>query len=92
MIWLTLVGIVALAVVVALAVGLAVRGAYRNPVWAWCPYARRKVAVRVGRAGLAEALGLSALRRVDECALRQDRWLCRDACLTSLQEPSRVRA
>ena len=42
-------------------------------------------------AGLAEALGIPGLRRVDECALRQDRWFCRDACLATLPDLSASR-
>lgn len=79
-----LVGIAVLAAAVAAVVGLAMRSAYRDPVLVRCPYGRVDVQVRVGRTGLAEALGLPGLRCVDECALRQDRWFCRDACLATL--------
>ena len=92
MIGLTLAAIVALAVgFVALPVGLAMRSAYRGPKPVRCPYTRREINVRVGHAGLAEALGLPRLRRIDECAIRQDRWLCRDACLATLEEAAAAR-
>lgn len=89
MIGLTLAAIVALAVgFVALPVGLAMRSAYRGPTRIRCPYTRRDVDVRVGRAGLAEALGVPGLRRIDECGIRQNRWFCRDACLATLPGPA----
>jgi hypothetical protein len=87
LIGLTLAAIVALAILfVALPVGHAMWSAYRAPVPVRCPYARCDVTVRVGRAGVAEALGMTGLRRIDECVLRQDRWLCRDSCLASLPD------
>lgn len=92
LIGLTLAAIVALAILfVALPVGHAMWSAYRTPVPLRCPWARCDVTVRVGRAGLAEALGIPGLRRVDECALRQDRWFCRDACLATLPDLSASR-
>lgn len=93
MIALTLAAIVVLAVgFVALSVGLAARSALRGPIPVRCPYTRREITVRVGRAGLAEALGIPGLRRIDDCAIRQDRFFCRDACLASLEEVSAPRA
>lgn len=92
MIGLTLAAIVALAVgFVAVPVGLAMRSVYRSPTPVRCPYTRREVAVRVGRAGLAEALGIPGLRRIDECAIRQDRFFCRDGCLATLEDASASR-
>lgn len=93
LIGLTLAAIVALAVgLVAVPAGLAMRSACRGPMRIRCPYTRRDVAVRVGRAGLAEAVGIPGLRRIDECTIRQHRWFCRDACLAGLQVPSASRA
>ena len=93
LIGLTLTAIVVLALgFVALPVGLAMWSAYHAPVPLQCPYARCDVTVRIGRAGLAEALGIRSLRRIDECAIRQDRWFCRDACLATLPEVSASRS
>ena len=80
--WMVLVGIAVIAVVfVALPVGRSMAAQYRRWKIVRCPWAYRPAAIRVGRAGLAEALGIRALRRVQGCSLWPDRRGCDRRCL-----------
>jgi hypothetical protein len=81
--WLILVGLVLIAVVfVALPVGLSMSARYRCWKIVGCPRSYRPAAVLVGRAGLAEALGIRALRRVRACSLWPERGGCDRGCLS----------
>lgn len=80
--WMVLTGIVVIAVVfVALPVGCSMSAQYRRWKIVRCPRAYRPAAIRVGRAGLAEALGIRALRRVNGCSLWPERCGCDRRCL-----------
>ena len=80
--WMILVGVVLIAVVcVALPVGLSMSARYRRWKIVGCPTAYRPAAILVGRAGLAEALGLRVLRRVRACSLWPERCGCDRGCL-----------
>ena len=80
--WLILVGLVLIAVVcVALPIGLAMSAHYRRWKIVGCPNTYRPAAILVGRAGLAEALGIRALRRVRGCSLWPERRGCDRRCL-----------
>ena len=80
--WIIFVGIVVMAVAfVALPVGCSMSAQYRRWKIARCPTAYRPAAVLVGRAGLAEALGIRALRRVRDCSLWPERCGCNRRCL-----------
>jgi hypothetical protein len=80
--WMILVGLVLIAVVfVALPVGLAMSAHYRRWKIVGCPMTYRPAAILVGRAGLAEALGIRALRRVRGCSLWPERCGCDRRCL-----------
>ncbi len=80
--WIVVVGIVLIAVVyVALPVGLAMSARYRRWKIVGCPTAYRPTAILVGRAGLAEALGLRSLRRIRGCSLWPERYGCDRRCL-----------
>jgi hypothetical protein len=80
--WLILVGLVVIAVVfVALPVGLSMSTGYRRWKIVPCPATYRPAAILVGRAGLAEALGIRALRRIRACSLWPERYGCARRCL-----------
>lgn len=80
--WVIFVGIVVIAVAfVALPVGCSMSAQYRRWKIARCPTAYRPAAILVGRAGLAEALGIRALRRVRDCSLWPERCGCDRRCL-----------
>lgn len=80
--WLVVAGIVVIALVfVALPVGLAMSARYRRWKIVGCPATYRPAAILVGRAGLAEALGLRALREVRDCSLWPWRSGCDRRCL-----------
>jgi hypothetical protein len=80
--WIVLIGLVVLAVgFVALPVGLAMSVRYRRWKIVACPRTYRPAAILVGRAGLAEALGVRALRRVRGCSLWPERYGCDRRCL-----------
>jgi hypothetical protein len=80
--WIVIVGIVLIAVVyVALPVGLAMAAHYRRWKIVDCPAAYRPTAILVGRAGLAEALGVRSLRRILGCSLWPERYGCDRRCL-----------
>jgi hypothetical protein len=86
--WIALVLVVLLAVVyVAVPVGRAMASRYRHPALVRCPRHRHDVTIEVGRAGLAEALGMRALRRVARCPLRDG--ACREECLRLPEEALR---
>jgi hypothetical protein len=81
--WVILAGIIALAVVfVALPVGLSTSSRYRRWKVVGCPRTYRRAVILVGRAGLAEALGIRALRRVRDCSLWPARSGCDRRCLS----------
>jgi hypothetical protein len=68
--WMVLAALVLIAVVfVVLRVGFTVSAGYRRWKIVGCPRAYRPAVILVGRAGLAEALGLRTRRRVDDCSL-----------------------
>jgi hypothetical protein len=80
--WMILVGLVLIAVVfVALPVGLSMSTRYRRWKIVPCPATYRPAAILVGRAGLAEALGIRALRQVRACSLWPERCGCARRCL-----------
>ena len=80
--WIILIGLVVIAVgFVALPVGLSMSAQYRRWKIVGCPHAYRPAAVLVGWAGLAEALGIRALRRVRGCSLWPERYGCDRRCL-----------
>jgi hypothetical protein len=80
--WLILGGIVVIAVVfVMLPVGWSMSAGYRRWKIVACPRAYRPAAVLMGRAGLAEALGVRSLRRVRACSLWPERGGCDRRCL-----------
>jgi hypothetical protein len=80
--WTILVGLVVIAVVfVALPVGLSMSIRYRSWKIVACPAAYRPAAILVGHAGLAEALGIRALRRIRACSLWPERYGCARRCL-----------
>jgi hypothetical protein len=80
--WAVIVGIVLIAVVcVALPVGLAMSARYRRWKIVDCPAAYRPTAILIGRAGLAEALGIRSLRRILGCSRWPERCGCNRRCL-----------
>jgi hypothetical protein len=80
--WMILVGLVLIAIIfVALPVGRAMSVHYRRWKIVGCPTTYRPAAILVGRAGLAEALGIRALRRVRGCSLWPERCGCDRGCL-----------
>lgn len=80
--WMVLAGLVVIAVAfVALPVGLSMWAQYRRWKVVACPNLYRPAAVLVGRAGLAEALGIRGVRRVRDCSLWPDRRGCDRRCL-----------
>ena len=80
--WIVLIGLVVIAVgFVALPVGLSMSARYRRWKIVGCPQTYRPAAILVGRAGLAEALGIRALRRVRGCSLWPERYGCDRGCL-----------
>ena len=79
--WIVLIGLVVIAVgFVALPVGLSMSARYRRWKIVVCPHAYRPAAILVGRAGLAEALGIRSLRRVRGCSLWPGRYGCDRGC------------
>lgn len=101
--WIVLAAIVLIAVVyVALPVGLSASARYRRWKIVGCPTAYHPTAILVGRAGLAEALGIRSLRRIRGCALWPERYGCDRRCLgvpddelhdaPSVSTPSRAEA
>ena len=80
--WLIIVGVVLIAALyVALPVGLAMSARYRRQKLVDCPVGYRPATILVGRAGLAEATGIRALRRVRRCSLWPARGDCARRCL-----------
>ena len=80
--WIVLIGLVVIAVgFVALPVGLSMSARYRRWKIVGCARTYRPAAILVGRAGLAEALGIRALRRVRSCSLWPERYGCDRRCL-----------
>jgi hypothetical protein len=68
--WLVLLAIALVApLYVLIPVGFAMAAQYRRQKLVRCPLAGVDAAVMVGRAGLAEALGLRGLRRIETCSL-----------------------
>ena len=91
--WVVLVGVVLIAVLyVALPVGLAVSARYRRQKLVDCPVGYHPATILVGRAGLAEAAGIRALRRIRRCSLWPERLDCARRCLDlpdeRLREPT----
>jgi hypothetical protein len=79
--WIVVSGLVLIAVSVALPVGLSMSTASRRWKIVTCPRAYRPTAILVGRAGLAEAFGIRALRRVRGCSLWPELYGCDRECL-----------
>ena len=80
--WVIVAGVLVIALVlVALPVGLAMSARYRRWKIVACPATYRPAAILVGRAGLAEALGIRALRGVRGCSLWPRRSHCDRRCL-----------
>jgi hypothetical protein len=80
--WLIFVGIIVIAVAfVVLPAGCSMSAQYRRWKIVACPRSYRPAAILVGRAGLAEALGVRALRRVRACSLWPERCGCDRGCL-----------
>ena len=80
--WVVLAGVVLIAALyVALPVGLAMWACYRRQKLVDCPVGYRPATIRVGRAGLAEATGIRALRRIGYCSLWPTRRDCARRCL-----------
>ncbi len=80
--WIVIAGVVVIAVVyVVLPVGLSMSGRFRGWKIVTCPTAYRPTAILVGRAGLAEALGVRSLRRIRGCSLWPERSGCDRRCL-----------
>ncbi|HEV8440016.1 MAG TPA: hypothetical protein VGT40_18150 [Methylomirabilota bacterium] len=85
--WLIMPALVVLAVIyVLLPVGAAMSTRYRRAKLVRCPLTGRKTALRVERAGVAEALGRRSLRRVSYCSLWPERRNCSQACLELPEE------
>jgi hypothetical protein len=80
--WIAIVGVVVIAVVyVAVPVGLTMYRRHRGWKIVSCPAVYRPTAILVGRAGLAEALGIRSLRRIRGCSLWPERYGCDRRCL-----------
>jgi len=80
--WVVIVGVVLVAALyVALPVGLAMSARYRRQKLVDCPVGYRPATILVGRAGLAEATGIRALRRIRYCSLWPTRRPCARRCL-----------
>jgi hypothetical protein len=89
-VWLTLFALAFLAVIYVLVpVGAAMSAHYRRPKLVRCPLTGRKTALRVERAGVAEALGRRSLRRVSYCSLWPERRHCPQSCLELPEEEIR---
>lgn len=80
--WIVIVGVALVAALyVALPVGLAMSARYRRQKLVDCPVGSRPATILVGRAGLAEATGIRALRRIRRCSLWPERRECARRCL-----------
>ena len=80
--WIVLVGVVLIAALyVMLPVGFAMSARYRRQKLVDCPVGYRPATILVGRAGLAEATGIRALRRIRRCSLWPERRSCARRCL-----------
>ena len=80
--WVVLTGVVLIAALyVVLPVGLAMSARYRRQKLVDCPVGYRPATIRMGRAGLAEATGIRALRRIRYCSLWPTRHDCARRCL-----------
>ena len=85
--WVIIVGVVLVAALyVALPVGLAMSARYRRQKLVDCPVGYRPATILVGRAGLAEATGIRALRRIRRCSLWPTRRDCARRCLSRPDE------
>jgi hypothetical protein len=85
--WVVLAGVVLIAALyVVFPVGLAMWACYRRQKLVGCPVGYRPATIRVGRAGLAEATGIRALRRIRRCSLWPTRHGCARRCLELPEE------
>ena len=85
--WVVLAGVGLIAALyVVLPVGLAMWACYRRQKLVDCPVGYRPATIRVGRAGLAEATGIRALRRIRRCSLWPSRQDCARRCLALPEE------
>ena len=79
--WAIVAGITGLAVFyVMLPLGLAARAYFRDHKLVHCPVIGLAAGVRIRRAGLAEALGCRALRRVTDCTFWPRHRGCAQSC------------
>jgi len=77
-----LAGVVLIAALyVVLPAGLAMWACYRRQKLVDCPVGYRPATILVGRAGLAAATGIRALRRIRRCSLLPTRRECARRCL-----------
>jgi len=82
--WIAILGIVIIAIVyVAVPVGLSMYHRYRRWKIVTCPAVYRPAAILIGRAGLAEALGIRSLRRIRGCSRWPERYGCDRRCLAA---------
>ena len=84
----TMIAIVALLVVV-IPVGLAARRHFRTYKLVRCPVVGLGACILIRRAGLAELLGLPALRRVCECTYWPRHSACTQVCRLAPDEDFR---
>ena len=77
------------ALYVLVPVGWAMASHYRRRKLVRCPLTGLEVAIKIERAGLAEALGRRTLRQVGDCSLWPKRARCDRPCLACPEEAIR---